>query len=85
MMSESNATIEKRILQAIDTLNAQNKPNIAAASRPFNVPRQLLLARWQGRQSKIGHDGIGKKLNKEQEIAVFQCLDCLDTIRTLAR
>ena len=85
MMSESNATIEKRILQAIDTLNTQNKPNIPAASRAFNVPCQRLLARWQGRQSKIGRDGIGKKLNKEQEIAVCQCLDCLDIIRTLAQ
>ena len=83
-MPESYADIEMRISEAIDMLDIQDKPNIAATSQNFNIPRQQLLAQWQGRQSRMDCDGQGKKLDKEQERAVCQYLNCLSVIKTSA-
>ena len=39
-MPESYADIEMEISEAIDMLDTQDKPNIAATSRNFNIPHQ---------------------------------------------
>ena len=84
-MSESYSEIESRIQEALDALSKRDKPNIAAAAREFRVPEQRLRARWKGRLSKQARPAANRKLSEDQELAVCQYLDRLDTIGTAVR
>jgi hypothetical protein len=48
--AESHASIQTRIQAAIDVFRQrdEDKPNLAAAAREFNLPPQLLRTRWRG-------------------------------------
>jgi hypothetical protein len=84
---ESYESIEARIQEAIDDLEKRDeeKPNLAAVAREFEVPPQRLRARWNGRRSKCDVPGPNKKLSGDQELAVCLYLDRLDAIGTCAR
>jgi hypothetical protein len=84
---ESYESIETRIQEAIDVLQERDeeKPNLSAAAREFEVPMQRLRARWNGRRSKCDVPGPNKKLTGDQELAVCLYLDRLDAIGTCAR
>ena len=84
-MPESYETIERRLLDAVASLNTQNPPLIAKTARDFNVPYQRLLGRYHGRQSKQERPAVGRKLNNDEELAVYLYLDHLDKIGTSAR
>jgi hypothetical protein len=84
---ESYRSIEARIQEAIDVLEerGEEKPNLAAAAREFEVPPQRLRARWNGRPSKSDRPESNKKLSGDQELAVCLYLDRLDANGTCAR
>ena len=84
-MSESYSEIESRIREALDALSKRDKPNIAAAAREFRVPEQRLRARWNGRVSKQERPAANRKLSEDQELAVCQYIDRLDSIGTAVR
>lgn len=42
MPASSYGKIEEKIKKAVDDLQTQSKPNIAATARKFNIPRQSL-------------------------------------------
>ena len=84
-MSESYSQIESRIQEALIALSERDRPNIAAAAREFRVPEQRLRARSIGCLSKQERPAANKKLSEDQELAVCQYLDRLDTIGTAAR
>ena len=72
--------IESRATQAIRTLQERGgKPNIAVAAKGFFVPKQRLGRRWNGRRSKQQPPG-NRKWGENQELAVCQYLDRLNTI-----
>ena len=83
-MSASYRHIEERIKKAVDDLQTQSKPNIAATVRKFNVPRQKLQYRFKRNPSKIESGGQNKKLSEAQEKAICQFLDHLDSNRPKA-
>jgi hypothetical protein len=84
---ESYESIEARIQEAIDDLEKRDeeKPNLAAAAREFEIPITRLRARWNGRRSKCDVPGPNKRLSEDQELAVCLYLDRLDDIGTCAR
>jgi hypothetical protein len=63
---ESYESIEARIQEAIDDLEKRDeeKPNLAAAAREFEVPITRLRARWNGRRSKCDVPGPNKRSRK---------------------
>ncbi len=84
-MPESYASIEVRLLEALNTLYTQTLPNVTQAARDFNVPYQRLLARFYGVQSKQDRPASGRKLTDVEELAVCQYLNQLDKMGTSAR
>ena len=74
-MPDSYAAIEKRISEAIDTLNQREKPNVAAIACRFNVPAHRLRERWKGRPAKSAPN---RALSEAQELALCQHIDRLD-------
>jgi hypothetical protein len=85
--AESYGSLEVRIQEAINILQerGEEKPNLAAAAREFELPPQRLRARWNGRQSKFDRPVTNTKLSGDQELAVCLYLDRLDAIGTCAR
>lgn len=83
--------IEIRIQAAvtfIQTRQNEDPPgqvNIAEIARTYEVPVTRLRRRLQGRQSKQERPATNRKLSDDQELAVCQYLDRLDTIGTSAR
>ena len=84
-MSASYGQIEEKIKKAVDDLQTQSKPNIAATAQKFDVPRQRLQSRFKGKLSKIDSGGQNKKLSEAQEKAICQFLDHLDSNGPKAR
>ena len=84
---ESYASIESQIQEALAELlqRGEEKPDLGAAAREFNLPPQCLRARWNRRKSKETRLPANKKLMVEEELAVCQYLDWLDKIGTSAR
>ncbi len=78
-MSVSYRQIEKRTKKAVNDLQTQSKPNIAATARKFDIPRQRLQYRFKENSSKIDSGGQNKKLSEAQENAICQFLDHLDS------
>jgi hypothetical protein len=85
--AESYGSLEVRIQEAINVLQerGEEKPNLAAAAREFELPPQRLRARWNGRQSKFDRPAKNTKLSGDQELAVCLYLVRLDAIGTCAR
>jgi len=79
--------VEKRIQAAVTAIQARSDQyvNIAQVARNYEIPITRLRAGLQGRQSKQEHQGANSKLSEDQELAVCQYLDRLDTIGTCAR
>ena len=84
-MFASYRHIKERIKKAVDDLQTQSKPNIAATTRKFNVPRQRLQYRFRRNSSKIESGGQNKKLSEAQEKAICQFLDHFDSNGLKAR
>ena len=84
-MSGSYSEIESRIKVALEALSERDRPNVSAAARQFRVPEQRLRARYKGRLSRQERPAANRKLSEDQELAVCQFLDQLNTIGTSAR
>jgi hypothetical protein len=69
-MPDTYRDLEERILEAVEDLQHQDKPNVASTARDFDVPEQRLRKRYRGRASKIDVGGQNKTLNKAEELAV---------------
>src|SRR5687767_10052363 len=86
-VKESFTAIEDRVTQGIDILldeeydNKENKPNLSAASRKFNVRDSRFRARWNRQQSKQEREGSNKRLTDAEEAAIWAYLDRLDSTR----
>ena len=52
MSVEAYSAIEAQIRQAIERLKGEGKPNVATMAPEFEVPKERLRARWNGRQSR---------------------------------
>lgn len=83
-MSANYWHIEEKIKKAVDELQTQSEPNVAATGRKFDVPRQTQY-RFKGNPSKIESEGQDKKLSEAQEKAICQFLDHLDSSGPKAR
>jgi hypothetical protein len=57
-MSDSYKDIEERISIALQAIETSKAPNISAAARQFNVPRQRLYYRFHGRPAKTNLPGF---------------------------
>jgi len=79
--------VEIRIQAAIESFstNSNPYPNIAEIARNYEIPVSRLRARLQGSQSRLKRPRANHKLTDDQELAVCQYLDRLDTIDTSAR
>ena len=66
-MDQSNAAIENRINDAIDTLSEDLYPTIAAAARNLNVPTRTLQRRINGMGSWSSRSLTNKALSEAQE------------------
>lgn len=79
--------VQKRIQAAVTAIQARSDQyvNIAQVARNYEIPITRLRAGLQGRQSKQERQGANSKLSEDQELAVCQYLDRLDTIGTCAR
>jgi hypothetical protein len=77
-MPDTYRDVEERILEAVEDLQHQDKPNIASTARDFDVPEQRLRKRYQGRASKINVGGQNKALSEAEELAVCQSINRLD-------
>ena len=69
-MPDTYRDVEERILEAVEDLEHQDKPNIASTARDFDVPEQRLRKRYQGRASKIEVERQNKALSEAEELAV---------------
>jgi len=83
---EQYKDIEIQIQAAIESLstNPNSYPNIVEIARNYKIPVSRLRARLQGSQSRQQRPGANHKLTDDQELAVCQYLDWLDTIGTSA-
>ena len=79
--------VEIWIQAAVTSVDNRQKEqiNVAELARTYEVPVHRLRARLQGRQSRQERPGANRKLTEDQELAVCQYLDRLDTIDTSAR
>lgn len=84
-MPDTYRDVEERILEAVEDLEHQDKPNIASTARDFDVPEQRLRKRYQGRASKIEVGGQNKALSEAEELTVCQSIDRLDECGLSAR
>jgi len=78
--------VEIRIQAAVASIHASNDPypNITAVARAYEIPVSRLGGRLQGRQSRQERPGANHRLSDDQELAVCQYLDRLDTVSTSA-
>ena len=78
--------IEVRIEAAITFIqsSSDNYPNLTAIARTYEISVSTLQGRLQGRQSRQERPGTNLKLTEDQELAVYQYLDRLDSIGTSA-
>ena len=79
-MSDLYEAIEEQISQALQALQNNEAPNISAAARQFDVPRQRLHHRFHGRPAKTSLPSFNHHLNKEEERAICRYLNCLDQL-----
>ena len=84
-MAGSYANEEIRIGKACDALERFEKPNIARASRDFDVNERKLRNRFNGIPSKSEYGGHNKTLTDDQELAVCHYLDRMDQTGISAR
>ena len=79
--------IEIRIQAAMASIQVSNDPhpNITTMVRAYEIPVSCLRRRLQGRQSRQERPGANLKLSEDQELAICQYLDRLDTVGTSAR
>ena len=84
---EPYSDIEIRIQAALASLKSTQDeyPNVSAIARKYEIPVSRLRARLRGVQSKQDRPGANHKLSDDQELAVCQYLDRLDTVGTSAR
>lgn len=79
-MPKTNKDIEEMILQAMDSLSEQSKPNIKKTAREFAVPEGRLRRRWKGGKSLFQRQPNGRKLNPVQEKALCEYIDYFDAV-----
>jgi hypothetical protein len=84
-MPDTYRDVEERILEAVENLEHQDKPNIASTARDFDVPEQRLRKPYQGRTSKIEVGGQNKALSEAEKLTVCQSIDRLDESRLYTR
>jgi transposase-like protein len=84
-MPDTYRDVEERILEAVEDLQHQDKPNVASTARDFDVPEQRLRKRYQERASKIDVEGQNKGLSEAKELAVCQSINRLDECGLCAR
>lgn len=77
---ESYADTEMRIQAIITELSGKPKPNIKWHADFYGLPYTRLLARWNGRPSKMDLIPGNRKLNQEQDSALYSHLQRLDEI-----
>lgn len=84
---EPYVDIEARIQAALTFLHTtgEETPNLSAIAKRYEIPYHRFRARWLGRLSKQERLSASKKLSDDQEAAVCQYLDRLDTVGTSAR
>ena len=75
MASNQYEVVEERMEAALASICDENKPNIAALAREFNVPVSRLRARFHGRGNKRSVGESGRKLIDAQEVALCQVID----------
>jgi len=63
----------------------QDKPKNVSLAANYGITVRRLRARWQGPLSKQEHPAANRKLSEEQEGAVGQYLDRVDTVGTRVR
>lgn len=79
-MPKINKNIEDQLLQALDSLSEQTKPNISKTAREFGVPDGRLRRRWKGGKSLFQRQPNGRKLSPIQEEALCEYIDYFDTV-----
>jgi hypothetical protein len=77
-MSDSYKDIEEQISIALQAIETSEAPNISAAARQFNIPRQRLYHCFHGRPAKTNLPGFNRRFNNEEERALCRYLDRLD-------
>jgi len=79
--------VEIRIEAAVASIHASNDPYpyITAVARAYEIPVSRLHGSLEGRQSRQERPGANHKLSDDQESAVCQYLDHLDTVDTTAQ
>jgi len=79
--------IEVRIEAAITVIqsSSDNYPNLTVIDRIYEIPVSRLRGCLHGCQSRHEWPGTNLKLTEDQELAVCQYLDCLDSIGTSVR
>ena len=77
-MPDTYHDIEARILEAIQSLSRQGKPNIAKTAEEFRVPPSRLRNRWNGRRLKTKVVAHNRSLSEARKLAICQYLDHLD-------
>jgi len=80
MQDESCSSIEARIEKVIAEVKEEEKPNVAALARRFDLPEQRLRARLRGRLSRQQREVTNRRLFTDQELALCQYLDRLDEL-----
>jgi len=79
--------IEAQIQAALTFLQTTEEdiPNLSAIAKRYEIPYHQFRAHWLGRLFKQERFSGSKKLSDDQEAAVYQYLDRLDTVGTCAR
>lgn len=79
-MPDQYKDTEKRILEACASIRGQERPNISAVARQFDVPMHRLRSRINGRPSRSTRQQPTQALTKAQERAVIQWVRYLDRL-----
>jgi hypothetical protein len=75
MPKANNTEIEVQITKALAFLSEQPKRNFSKTAREFGVPENRLRRRWLGGKSIFEREANGRKLNSEQEEALFKYIE----------
>ena len=77
-MPKFSPEVEIRIASALEAYHKNDKPNIKALAREFDVSYGQLYGRVKGRVSPKGHPGPNRALDPEQEAALIHWITLLD-------
>ena len=75
---------KEAIQDAIEWMGKNKYPGIWWVHRKFDLPYYRLLARWNGRLSKLETRVNNYRLSEEAEQALLEYINCINLIRTYA-